>query len=224
MSSQLLIALKPKKFHCKFGDVRLSSAVHGLDLNPVQPMLKKVSFRVSVRLGEHRISTERDCDDPTDPFSCNRNDPPIQDIAVEEVIAHKNFQRRLKFDNIALIRLISEPIFAGVTNVEPICLPLKPDQAIYNIAAKERTAPWMIICGWGGNQTSNQLSDVLMQAKVPYVDNEKCFTSIEHISIQDTQLVQQKLFRKIRNLNFTSLSVLEVSMKRTLVWAMVEVL
>lgn len=53
-------------------------------------------FRIEVRLGEHDLRTERDCQDV-----CA---PPVQDIAVEEIIPHPRYRRPEKND-IGLIRL-----------------------------------------------------------------------------------------------------------------------
>ncbi|PSN45981.1 Melanization protease 1 [Blattella germanica] len=92
------------------------------------------SVRESVRLGEHNLDTEKDCDE----FCTD----PIQDYDVEKVIPHENFDAHKLKNDIALLRLkkkvpkytddshgSSELKFTQVygTPLED-CSPLQPEQ------------------------------------------------------------------------------------------------
>ena len=77
---------------------------------------------VSVRLGEHDLSTEKDCEDKNTPDEiCAEK---IQEYRFEELIPHKEYNRPGRFANdIALIRLDRDIDFRP-DNVKPICLPV----------------------------------------------------------------------------------------------------
>ena len=64
----------------------------------------------SVRLGEHKLSTDIDCDDGG--LSCN--DTP-QNFEAEEVIFHPDYNKPNQFQNdIALIRLNRDAVYSGM--------------------------------------------------------------------------------------------------------------
>lgn len=89
-----------------------------VSINSENDHYKKKSFRVGVRLGEHNILTEKDCS--IDDIFCL---DPVQDIPVNGLIVHKEYQKSMKLNDIALIRLQTA---ANTTknNVKTICLPL----------------------------------------------------------------------------------------------------
>jgi secreted trypsin-like serine protease len=117
-----------------------------------------------VRLGEHKISTDIDCD-----FD-NVCQDPVQDIAIETATKHPNYSNFKKTNDIAIIRLKTA---ADVTkrNVKTICLPTSANNQIGVIDEKIREK--MVITGWGKIE-SGKASDVLMRAYVPFVKNEEC--------------------------------------------------
>lgn len=57
--------------------------------------------RQAVRLGEHQISTERDCTNVRRKNICA---PPVEDIEFDDIIIHEKYSRNLYHD-IALLRL-----------------------------------------------------------------------------------------------------------------------
>ena len=64
----------------------------------------------SVRLGEHQLSTDIDCDDGGQ--SCN--DPP-QNFEAEEIIFHPDYNKPNQYQNdIALIRLNRDALYSGM--------------------------------------------------------------------------------------------------------------
>ena len=67
----------------------------------------------SVRLGEHQLSTDIDCDDGGQ--SCN--DPP-QNFEAEEVIFHPDYNKPNQYQNdIALIRLNRDAVYSGMATI-----------------------------------------------------------------------------------------------------------
>ena len=71
-------------------------------------------FRKRVRLGEHRLSTDPDCDDGV-PRTCN--DTP-QDFDIEKIIFHQNYGVPHVYRNdIALLRLNTTATFSGLLHI-----------------------------------------------------------------------------------------------------------
>jgi Trypsin len=126
-----------------------------------------------VRLGEHKISTDIDCD--SDGFCQD----PVQDIAIERTLKHPNYDWFKRINDIAILRLKTA---ADVTkrNVNTICLPTSANNQIEVIDAIAREK--MAISGWGKIE-SGEASDVLMRANVPFVENEECFNRFARINL-----------------------------------------
>lgn len=129
---------------------------------------------MGVRLGEWDISEEVDCDDGY----CA---PPVQDIAIEEVIPHPGYVSLISGKNqdlrndIGLLRL-ADPIDLTVDNVSPICLPTTSQMREANLTDKQ-----LVLTGWGRtNKLENgrirtDFSDPrLLQITVPMVSNKIC--------------------------------------------------
>lgn len=98
---------------------------------------------ISVRLGEHNLTTDRDCelDDCADP---------VVNIPVAETIVHENYKASsaTQNDDIALIRL-ERPI-QFTEWVKPICLPLSEKLREKNF----ENAP-LVVAGFG--RTENRM-------------------------------------------------------------------
>lgn len=161
--------------------------------------------RHSVRLGEHTISTNIDCDNLRDLATCNIDDPPIQDIDIARTVVHERYDRHLKRNDIALIHLLTDVKFKGVQNVQTICLPVRSAQMIDNLALEERMPLKMSISGWGYTETNQRISDVLMHALVPYINQTECATRVASLrsrtsaldfEVTDTVLVNFECLRK----------------------------
>lgn len=95
----------------------------------------------------------------------------------------------------------------GVRYIETICLPIVPNQMIENIKENEKQ-PLMLISGWGRTEYSSKISDVLLQAKVGYIEQDDCiekFNDIKSrfdtitIDIQETHLVRQNNLKFLRH-------------------------
>lgn len=157
--------------------------------------------RHSVRLGEHTISTTIDCYNRREPSSCSSDKPPIQDIKIDHTTIHPNYNKMLKVNDIALIRLKTKAQFKDISNVVTICLPVKPEQMIDNIVLFEENTPIsMSISGWGYTDDNQNISDYMMHAQVPYLDQTDCVQKFQTLrsriqmidfDVTDTHLVEK---------------------------------
>ncbi|KAF5305583.1 hypothetical protein FQA39_LY01674 [Lamprigera yunnana] len=120
---------------------------------------------VSVRLGEWRISTEKDCEEKQANLQCN---DPVVDLKISQVIPSADYDGRSGKHDIALIRLERDVQFTDY--VKPICLPnaqhLDPLPNTY-----------LLIAGWGQTENSSN-SDYKLRAEVPVQPREICTKKI----------------------------------------------
>lgn len=137
------------------------------------------SFKLStVRLGEHRLSSNIDCGlDPNQPSNSEPicNDTP-QDFDIEEIIFHPDYGVPHVFRNdIALLRLNRPANFSDF--VQPICLPFDHDE---NENYVETTANLGLqnsvkVAGWGAtNERGRDPADALQKLNVPIFPGNKC--------------------------------------------------
>lgn len=128
-----------------------------------------------VRLGEHDITSVRDCD-----FFINCA-PPVQNIDVADVIVHPEYVPKTLANDIALIRLANKANF-NQSNIQPICLPFGR-YADLNLHGKIA-----VISGWG--VTENGFRNMqLLKAIVPTISNTLCNKLYQgRISISDGQI------------------------------------
>lgn len=82
----------------------------------VVKILKKHFFRDIARLGEHTISTEKDCD------SFGSCTDPVQEIKIEKAIKHPEYGRPDNKHDIGLVKLAAQADTTKL-NVRTICLP-----------------------------------------------------------------------------------------------------
>ena len=78
---------------------------------------------MGVRLGEHQISTNPDCDDDG---NCQEL---VQDIRIEKKIKHEMYLRGIRQHDIALLKLRT-PVDLSKKNVVTICLPTSKDNQL----------------------------------------------------------------------------------------------
>ncbi|KOC63286.1 Serine protease easter [Habropoda laboriosa] len=118
---------------------------------------------IGVRLGDHDLSTERDCDKDADGLEvvCAER---YQDFGIESVHYHPEYSNVKLINDIGLIRLNAD---ADLTpqSVRPICL---PTGTAANITRKK-----MIATGWGMTERGLRSQD-LLQVQLPLVSLEKC--------------------------------------------------
>lgn len=152
------------------------------------------SRRIAVRLGEHTISTNKDCDFADDHGFCDSD--PIQDIEIEKVICHENYSNRKRMHDIAILKLVRSAHFKGVHNVETICLPITFEQDIEHELSVNGKHHKMIVAGWGMME-NREYSDVLLKGEIPYVNRSTCSEFYnddddDHNLIQETHLVKKE--------------------------------
>ncbi|XP_058811609.1 serine protease grass-like [Topomyia yanbarensis] len=115
-----------------------------------------------VRLGEHNKVTDIDCEGVDGDCA-----GPVQDIRVETTITHPMYNNPKFRNDIGLVRLASNARLDD--QIKPICLPVTKEYS--NMLHSK-----YILTGWGTTE-NNSLSNVLLKAYLPRVDNEQC----EHI-------------------------------------------
>jgi secreted trypsin-like serine protease len=112
-------------------------------------------------LGEHTISTEKDC------FDENHCAEPVQKISVtrDDLIVHPEYNHLKVLNDIALIRL-SEPAKIHQKNIQAVCLPINNEF--------EKIPNKMFVIGFGYTENSMRFSDVLRKVLVSRVSDEEC--------------------------------------------------
>ncbi|XP_070152531.1 ovochymase [Polyergus mexicanus] len=118
---------------------------------------------IGVRVGDHDISKERDCDYDENGLEVQCAER-YQDFGVESFYYHPDYTRTKLQNDIALIKLNSSIDFRPL-NVKPICLPL--GSTALTIPKKA------IVTGWGATELGPRSQD-LLQAKLPLVPTERC--------------------------------------------------
>ncbi|RLU16063.1 hypothetical protein DMN91_011821 [Ooceraea biroi] len=126
---------------------------------------------IGVRVGDHDISKERDCDvdqHGVEVLCAER----YQDFGVESVHFHPQYTRRKLQNDIALIRVNSSIDFRP-QNAKPVCLPLG--------TAARQTSSRGIVTGWGATELGPR-SQALLKANLPLVSYEECKEIYKHTS------------------------------------------
>ena len=120
----------------------------------------------TVRVGEHDLDKEEDCED------C---DPP-QDISIEQTVFHPSYNRPEAFQNdIAVLRLSR-----AVTEndlVHPICLPYHDDGDNYIDVGRSGAAAQILteVAGWGATTiTGRKPANILQFLEVNVTDSASC--------------------------------------------------
>ncbi|XP_017890039.2 uncharacterized protein LOC108630945 [Ceratina calcarata] len=118
---------------------------------------------IGVRLGDHDLASERDCDrypNGTEVICA----APYQDFEIESTHPHPEYSRGKLKNDIALIRL-SRDADIGPSNVRPICLPI--GTAVTPTQTKVR------VTGWGATEKGTR-SLKLLQVSLSPVSLEEC--------------------------------------------------
>lgn len=121
----------------------------------------------TVRVGEFDISSDKDCQVQAGEYQCA---PSVQDILIEKMIVHPNYDVNNKTNDIGLLRLGKEIKF-NQQSVTPICLPLTPD-------LMRIILPQYIVTGWGHEFMKGNKDGKLLRAKLFYVEPKKCVESL----------------------------------------------
>ncbi|XP_012527985.1 melanization protease 1 [Monomorium pharaonis] len=118
---------------------------------------------IGVRIGEHDISKERDCETDLNgrEVVCAER---YQDLDVDSFYFHPGYTKTKQQNDIALIRVNVTMSFTP-QNVKPICLPFG---SAINLTKKKA-----VVTGWGLTEYDLTSSE-LLQAKLPIVPNDRC--------------------------------------------------
>lgn len=118
---------------------------------------------IGVRLGEHNLNTERDCDKDEDGIEivCAER---YQDIGIESTHFHPRYTRARLQNDIGLLRLNQDADFRP-QNVRPICMPIG--------SAATLTRKKVIVTGWGATERGPQ-SPELLQVQLQLISTNKC--------------------------------------------------
>ncbi|XP_066595020.1 ovochymase-like [Prorops nasuta] len=124
-----------------------------------------------VRIGDHDLGTERDCDRDADDVEVTCAER-YQDFEVDTVHFHPGYTRTRLHNDIALIRLRTEADFRP-KNARPICMPIGPGATI---SQKKVT-----VTGWGATELGPR-SQALLYVLLKPVPNEECAESYKRVS------------------------------------------
>ncbi|KAL1379510.1 hypothetical protein pipiens_014848 [Culex pipiens pipiens] len=119
-------------------------------------------FEFQVRLGEHDLSSTRDCN-LNDASDCA---PPVQDVAIDYIVRHHQQDQRTRSNNIALVRM-SRDLTSILDHIQPICLPVTE-------TLRAQKLQRYIVSGFGSTKPRGDISNVLMKATIPAVVHEDC--------------------------------------------------
>lgn len=154
------------------------------------------NFSYEIRLGEHRISTDKDCRQQGRKQKCA---PPVKDVGIEKMLLHEKYDSRRITNDIALLRLNSSVTFEsklkeghGVLvfslnfsfppeHIKPICLPITDE-----LKREAESHSDYFVTGWGTTENGSA-SDVLLQANVPIQPRNTCSTTYRR-DVPSTQL------------------------------------
>lgn len=127
-----------------------------------------------VRVGEHTLSTARDCQSYMGAEFCA---PGHQEFDIEKRIPHEFYESSDLAHNIALLRL-SESIDLSRANVMPVCLPLAQSLQVMPLDGKRMT-----LIGWPLVGKFSQ-ADSLHKMQVIVVSNEECELLYQNAKLQ----------------------------------------
>lgn len=119
----------------------------------------------SVRLGEYDLNKDIDCQDDIDEDVPNQCNPLPQDIPVDKLIPHPEYDTPKFANDIGLIRLKYAPNMSR-NNIVPICLPLAEYYRPPNVPKHQ-------VIGWGMTELGSK-SNILLKLTLPYVPLEDC--------------------------------------------------
>ncbi|KAK7084305.1 Transmembrane protease serine 6 [Halocaridina rubra] len=118
---------------------------------------------LTIRLGEHQLSTSRETSHVT--------------RSVSRIIGHSQYSPGDELNDIALLKL-SSPVKVS-SSVLPVCMP--PELPTY--ANKVAT-----VTGWGTTSSGGSSSDILKEVEVPVLSNKACQANNYGTAIKDTML------------------------------------
>ncbi|KAF5271712.1 hypothetical protein FQA39_LY08035 [Lamprigera yunnana] len=131
---------------------------------------------ISVRLGEHQLNTDPDCDDDRPGFEDCADSP--FDIPIAQAIVHPEYNSQYSAGphDIALLKL-SRPISYS-KSISPICLPRSSE-----FLTKDFTDTLMTVAGWGRTENSSQ-SNIKLKLEIPVNSKNDCSKIYSRYGVQ----------------------------------------
>ncbi|XP_055526533.1 serine protease grass-like [Wyeomyia smithii] len=164
--------LRFKDFNLEIVDGCGGTLIHERNVLTAAHCLQDKKLKLDhVRLGEHNKITDIDCEG--DDGDCAG---PVQDVMVEHAIPHPNYNRPRYSNDIGLIRLATSVTFND--QIKPICLPTSSE--FRNLLHSK-----YVLTGWGTTE-ANSVSNVLLKAYLPRVENAECAQILKRNSLSIT--------------------------------------
>lgn len=110
-------------------------------------------------------------------YDFNQSSQFEKDYLVDKIVAHKEYDRRMYRNDVAIIKLASKVIFNRKT--KPICLPPS------NLVLEGQSA---YVAGWGTTVHGGSKSDILLEVLVPVWKANECKAAYNQIPISDRQI------------------------------------
>uniref|UniRef100_A0A1B0FEG8 limulus clotting factor C n=1 Tax=Glossina morsitans morsitans TaxID=37546 RepID=A0A1B0FEG8_GLOMM len=117
---------------------------------------------IGVRLGEHDLSNDFDCEQRGTKEFCA---PPVENFGVDHIILHPKYTVRSTSNDVALVKLDRKVEFK--THIKPICLPATQRSIEVNVNEK------IFVAGWGATEAGSQ-SSLLLKAFVQQYNDSVC--------------------------------------------------
>ena len=120
----------------------------------------------TIRVGEHDLSREGECDD--DNTLCSHH----QDIDIDQIVFHQNYSNPKPFQNdIAVIKLARDVVIDDTVSL--VCLPYFDDEEDYEGDAGRNIST--AVAGWGATTgTGRNPANILQYLDVAVTDAEDC--------------------------------------------------
>ncbi|XP_076799209.1 enteropeptidase isoform X2 [Arvicanthis niloticus] len=108
----------------------------------------------------------------------NMTSPQVVRRVVDQIVINPHYDRRRKVNDIAMMHLEFKVNYTDY--IQPICLPEETQIFIPGRICS--------IAGWGYDKTNDSTVDVLKEADVPLISNEKCQQQLPEYNITETMI------------------------------------
>lgn len=162
-------------------------------LTAAQCLRLRTSSAVAVRLGEYNIQHDMDCVKFSELDECSN---PVEDVGIEKIIKHPQYNRRLGLNDMALLRLNRNIPFTDY--IRPICLP----DAQTKFA---KVGDTMTLSGFGRIDADDKYAIIKKKILSRLISNEQCH--------KEFTLIDSSAHRRVTN-NIMCTKKLEVSNDR----------
>ncbi|CAN2387632.1 Transmembrane protease, partial [Pristimantis euphronides] len=110
--------------------------------------------------------------------SANLTSPPTESRLIDQIVINPHYNRRTKDSDIVMMHLESPVEYTDY--IQPVCVP--ENQELFPAGLD------CSIAGWGRLQSQGSVPDILQEAKVPLITNEKCQQRMPEYNISDSMV------------------------------------